>query len=253
MNCAMSPPSEPDLWLGGRLKLHQPPRGAHRAGTDAALLAGLLKPAAGQTLCDVGAATGAVGLAAGLRAPDCRVVLVERDPALAAMARENAEANGMAGRVEIIVADVLASGAERRAAGLAPGLADLVLTNPPFFEGSSHRPSPVAGKAEAHGFADGGLDDWLRACTDVLKPGGRLGLIHRADALPACLDALQGRFGAVIVRPVYPRADRDAIRILASAVKGSRAPLSVAPPLLLHDVDGRFTEEAGAIHRGEGR
>lgn len=237
------------------MRLHQPPRGAHRAGTDAVLLAGLLAPEAGEILYDIGAATGAVGLAAALQAPASRAVLVERDPALAEMARANAAANGLAGRVETIVADVLASGAERRTAGLSAGLADLVLTNPPFFEAGRHRASPVAGKAQAHGFAEGGpqggLDAWLRACTDLLKPGGRLGLIHRADALPACLEALRGRFGSVRVRPVHPRADRDAIRILVSAVKGSRAPLSLAPPLVLHGADGRFTAEAARLH-GQG-
>lgn len=247
----MSPPAEPDFWLGSRLRLIQPPRGAHRVGTDAALLAGLLRAAEGETLCDVGAGTGAVGLAAALYAPGCRVVLVERDNGLAGMARANAEANGLSDRVETIVADVLAGGTERRAAGLSPGLADIVLTNPPFFEGHRHRASPVAGKAEAHGLREGGLDAWLRACADLSKPGGRLGLIHRVDALPACLEALRGRFGAVCVRPVHPRADEPAIRVLVSAVKGSRGPFRLLAPLVLHDEDGRFTPEAEAFHRGD--
>ena len=240
-----------DAWLGGRLRLLQPPRGAHRAGTDAVLLAGLLTAAAGETVADLGAATGAVGLAALLRAPEARAVLVERDPRLAEFARRNAEANGLAPRVVVHAADALAAGAQRRAAGLAPGMADLLLTNPPYFEAGRHRPSPVAGKADAHGFAAGGLDGWLRTCADLLRPGGRLGLIHRADALPACLAALGGRFGAIAVRPVHSRADRAAIRILVSAVKGSRGPAALLPPLVLHGPDGRFTPEAEALHRGE--
>lgn len=248
----MSLPLEPDRWFGGRLVLHQPPRGAHRAGTDAALLAGLLTPRPGETLFDLGASTGAVGLAAALDQPDCRVFLVERDGELAGLARRNSEANGMAGRVDVLVADLLAPGRERHAAGLSPGIADIVLTNPPFFEGQRHRVSPDAGKAAAHGFAEGDLDAWLRTCADLLKPGGRLGMIHRADALPSCLEALQGRFGAVCVRPVHPQADRSAIRILVTAVKGSRAPLALAPPLVLHGPDGRLTGEAARLHGERG-
>ncbi|MFD0938753.1 methyltransferase, partial [Methylobacterium trifolii] len=38
---------EPDGFLGGRLRLIQPPRGAHRAGTDAVFLARLVAPEAG--------------------------------------------------------------------------------------------------------------------------------------------------------------------------------------------------------------
>ncbi|WP_336488691.1 tRNA1(Val) (adenine(37)-N6)-methyltransferase [Methylobacterium nigriterrae] len=246
----MSPPADPDLFLGGALRLHQPPRGAHRAGTDAALLAHLIVPPDGATVCDVGAGTGAVGLGCARLAPGCRVVLVERDPDLAALAIRNAAENGMAERVRVIAADVLAPGAVRRAAGLTAGLCDVLLTNPPYFEAGRDRPSPRAGRAEAHTFAEGGLETWLRTCTDLLRPGGRIGLIHRADALPACLDALRGRFGAIRVRPVHARADRAATRILVTAVKGSRAVLSLAPPLVLQDASGRFTPEAEVLHRG---
>ena len=242
--------AEADLFLGGSLRLRQPPRGAHRAGTDAVLLARLAAPEPGATVYDLGAATGGVGLSVARLWPACAVVLVERDPALADLARDNARANGLEARLRVVEADLLAPGAQRRAAGLAPGSADLVLTNPPFFEGVAHRPSPVAGRASAHAFAAGGLDRWLRACADLLRPSGRLGLIHRADALPACLDALRGRFGACAVRPVHARAERDAIRILITAVKGSRAPLRLLPPLVLQDAAGRFTPEAAALHGG---
>lgn len=250
----MSPPdkqqAEPDLWLGGRLRLHQPPRGAHRAGTDAVLLAALIRAGDGEMLYDLGAGTGAVGLAAGLHAPGCRLVLVERDPDLAALARANVARNGMAERAGIVVADLLASGAARRAAGLAASSADIVLTNPPYFEPGRQHASPHAGKAGAHRFAEGSLDRWLRACADLLMPGGRLGLIHRADALGVCLKRLEGRFGAVSVRPVHARAEDAAIRILVTARKGSRALPALLPALVLHGASGSFTPEAEALHRG---
>lgn len=240
-----------DGFLGGRLRLLQPPRGAHRAGTDAVLLARLLLFETGQRVCDVGAGTGAVGLVCALLAPGCRVELVERDPETAAMARANVEVNGLSDRVGVIEADVLAPAPERRAAGLTPERADCVLTNPPFFAAGSGRPSPNPSRAMAHRLPEGGLGGWLRTCTDLLRPGGRLGLIHRAEALPLCLDGLRNRFGAVAVRPVHPRADAPAIRILLSAVKGSRAPLRLLPPLVLHDAAGRFTEEAARLHSGK--
>ena len=240
----------PDDFLGGSLRLLQPPRGSHRAGTDAVLLARLIVPKVGDVICDVGAGTGAVGLAAGFRAPGSRIVLVERAPDLAALARRNAEANAMAGRVSVIEADVLSPGAARRAAGLVSGCADIVLTNPPFFEAGRHRPSPDAGKAAAHDFPPGGLEAWIRTCTDLLRAGGRLGLVHRADALLLCLDALRNRYGGVAIRPVHARADRPAIRILVSATKGSRAALGLRPPLVLQEADGAFTAEAEALHRG---
>ncbi|MCJ2134615.1 methyltransferase [Methylobacterium sp. J-026] len=238
----------PDAVLGGILRLHQPPRGAHRAGTDAVLLARLLVPAAGCRLCDVGAGTGAVGLGCAALAPGLRPTLVERDPGLAETARANAALNGI--DADVIEADVLLPAAERRAAGLLPDRFDVVLTNPPFFEAGTHRTSPHPERAAAHTFPAGSLDAWIRACTAILRPGGRLGLIHRADALPTCLDALRGRYGALTIRPVHARAEAPAIRVLIAATKGSRAGLSLLPPLVLHGPDGAFTPEARALHRG---
>ncbi|APT33934.1 hypothetical protein MCBMB27_04643 [Methylobacterium phyllosphaerae] len=237
-----------DSFLGGLLRLHQPPRGAHRAGTDAVLLARLLAPQAGERVCDVGAGTGAVGLACAALSPGLRPTLVERDPVLAGQARANAALNGI--DAQVLVADVLASAAERRAAGLVPDSFDVVLTNPPFFAPGSHRASPHPGRAAAHTFAGGDLETWIRTCTAILRPGGRLGLIHRADALPACLDALKGRYGGLAIRPVHPRGDAPAIRVLIAAVRGSRAAASLRPPLVLHGSDGTFTAEAEALHRG---
>ncbi|KQP51756.1 methyltransferase [Methylobacterium sp. Leaf108] len=244
--------ADPDAWLGGRLHLHQPPPGAHRAGTDAVLLAHLVAPEPGSTVCDLGAGAGAVGLAVAALNPACRVVLVEREATLVELARANVALNGLGDRASVIEADILAAATARHAAGLLPGLADLVVTNPPYFDEARHRPSPVAGKRDAHSFGAGDLDGWLRTCTDVLGPKGRLGLIHRADALEHCLEALRARFGGLAIRPVHARADRPAIRILVTATKASRAPTSLLPPLVLQQADGRFTPEAQALHRGAG-
>ncbi|MDR7037904.1 tRNA1(Val) A37 N6-methylase TrmN6 [Methylobacterium sp. BE186] len=246
------PAAEPDLFLGGRLRLRQPPRGAHRAGTDAVLLGMLFPAEEGRVVCDLGASTGLVGLSYALRAPRSRVILVEREPELADLARWNAAENGLESRVSICEADILAAAGPRRAAGLAADSVDIALTNPPFLEAGRHRPSPHCGRASAHSFEAGSLDAWLRTCSDVVRPGGRLGLIHRADALAACLQAIGQRFGGLAIRPVHARADRPAIRVLIAGTKGSRAPLRILHPLVLQDPQGRATPESEALHRGEG-
>ncbi|AWN38757.1 tRNA1(Val) (adenine(37)-N6)-methyltransferase [Methylobacterium radiodurans] len=242
--------AEPDSLFGGRLRLFQPARGAHRAGTDAVLLARLLDPGPEARVCDLGAGSGAVGLAYGLAG--ARVTLVEREPEMAALARRNALLNRIA--ATIVETDLLAPAASRQAAGLEPESQDAVVTNPPFFESGSrpaHRPSPNALRAAAHSFGPGDLDGWIRACAWILRPGGQLGLIHRADALPACLAALDRRFGGISVRPVHARADRPAIRVLIRALKGSRAPLDLLPPLVLQSANGAATPESAALHGGE--
>src|SRR5689334_24415379 len=87
-----------DAVLGGRLLLKQPRRG-HRVGHDAILLAAACPARARERVVDLGAGVGAAGLALAQRVDDSRVTLVEIDPGLAALAAENAQANGLAGRV----------------------------------------------------------------------------------------------------------------------------------------------------------
>ncbi len=238
-----------DAILGGRLRLRQPTRG-HRAGTDAVLLAASIGLTEG-VLCDAGAGVGALGLAAALCRPALQVTLIERDPFTADLARANAALNGLTDRVRVVEADLTRASA-RRAAGLGDGFADCVATNPPWLTPGRARVSPDARRAAAHAHEDGGggLEAWMRAVAAMTRPGGRLALIHRADHLMEVLTACEGRFGALSVLAIHPRSGEAAHRIIIRGVKGSRAPLRILRPLILHESEG-FTPLAEALHRGE--
>jgi tRNA1(Val) A37 N6-methylase TrmN6 len=237
-----------DSLLGGRIRLVQPRRG-HRAGTDAVLLAACVDARPGETVFDLGAGVGSIGLMVAART-GADVAFVEKEAALIGICGANIELNGLVGRARVIEADILAPAAERRAAGLEHETADVVVTNPPFLEESRARRSPSTLRAAAHHLPEGGFERWIAAAGDVLKPGGRLALIHRADRLEICLARLSRGFGDIALRPVHPRAEEPAIRILVTAVKGSRAALRLLPGLMLHDIGG-FTPAAAAVHAGE--
>jgi tRNA1(Val) A37 N6-methylase TrmN6 len=243
-----------DRLLGGRFAVVQPARGHHRAGTDALLLAAALPADAAGTVVDLGAGTGAAGLAVAARCAAVSAILVERDPVLAGLARsaldlpENA---GLAGRVTVIELDIGAPEERRLGAGLARGAAAHVILNPPFHAPGTVRASPRPGRAAAH-VLDGedGLDRWMRTAAWALAPSGRVAAIFPAAGLATLLAALDGRFGAAAVRPIHPRAGVPAIRVVVTAVKGSRAPLRLCERLVLHAGPGRaWTPEAEAILR----
>jgi tRNA1(Val) A37 N6-methylase TrmN6 len=237
-------------FLGGRLLLAQNQRG-HRAGTDAALLAAATPRDVDGFILDVGAGAGAVGLSAALLAPAARVGLIEFESLACELARENIARNGLGDRAQVFEADLFDAEA-RRAAGLVPEAAQVVLTNPPFFQRGSVRVTPDPRKALAHvGAAP--LEDWARACLALLAPGGIFAMIHRADALAECLAALAQRIGGIALLPIAPREGEAATRILLCGVKGSKAPLKLCAPLVLHGEGGGFTLLAEAIHRGEAR
>jgi tRNA1(Val) A37 N6-methylase TrmN6 len=241
-----------DWFLDGRLLLRQPVKG-HRIGTDALLLAAIT-PSKGR-VCDLGAGVGAVGLAVLLREPsfDAAVVMVEREEVFARLAKYNLEIAGLEGRADLIEADVFQRKSFLAAKALADQSFDAVATNPPYDQVLRGRHSPTALKSAAHAMQGGGLEEWLKTAVRLLRDGGILTMIHRADRLDDVLAALPRRAGAVVVRPVQAQKDQAATRILVQATAGSRAPLTLLPPFILHDKDGQFTPEADAIHKGRAR
>jgi tRNA1(Val) A37 N6-methylase TrmN6 len=235
-----------DAVLGGRLVLRQPLRG-HRVGHDAILLAAATVTQAGEHAIDLGAGVGGAGLALARRIEGLNVTLVEIDPALTELAAGNAERNGLSDRVRAVCLDVESSAADFIAAGLAPGSAACVLMNPPF--NIAQQPSPDHGRRLAHAATEGMLERWLRTAARLLRADGVVTLIWRADGLTDVLTALEKDFGAITVLPLHPKPGAAAIRVLARATKGSRAPLAMLPGFLLADAIGKPTAAAEAVLR----
>lgn len=236
-----------DRFLGGRLRLRQPASG-HRAGHDAILLAAATPARAGQRIADFGAGVGAAGLALARRVGGIDLVLVEIDPALAALASVNAAANGITARA--VTLDVGASAAAFADAGLAPDSFDAVLMNPPFNDVLRQQASPDPARRMAHQATAATLEGWIHAARRVLKPGGALTLIWRAEGLEDILAGLARGFGGVAVVPVHGKDATPAIRILIRATKGGRAPLRIYPGLMLNDSAGAPTPQAQALLSG---
>jgi tRNA1(Val) A37 N6-methylase TrmN6 len=236
-----------DKFLGGRLRLKQPKRG-HRAGHDAVLLAAATPAKAGERVVDLGAGVGAAGLAVASRLHGVDLVLIERDEGLVEIAQSNIAANTLKGRA--IALDVTASAAAFAAVGVPPDSADRVLMNPPFNDPSRHQASPDAARRRAHEQGDNTLAAWMRTARRILKPAGTVSLIWRAEGIARVYAALEAGFGDVMVLPVHPRPDAEAIRIIVRATKGSRASTALLPGIFLNGAAGSVPDDVQAVLNG---
>jgi len=237
----MELPVTEDALLGGRVRLLQPRRG-YRVAVDAVLLASAVDAAPFERVLDLGAGVGAVGLCIATRVRGCTVMGVELQASLAALAERNAELNGLADRVSVIVRDL--------AKPLPPelGLFDHVATNPPYLAKEVADPPPDASKALATVESSAKLARWLAVAAAALKPAGTLTLIHRDDRRDEIVKHLtELGLGDVVIKPL-PRAGRVLVQARRSALARRRE----AEPLLLHRSNGGYTGEAEAILRHAG-
>ena len=238
-----------DAFLGGQLRLRQP-RSGHRAGHDAMLLAAATLARSGDRVVDFGAGVGAAGLAVARRGAGIELVLVEIDSELARLARGNAAANAIA--ADVIVLDVTSAADAFAAAGLSPDSVDVVLMNPPFNDPARHRASPDKARKVAHVATSATLEDWIHASRRILKSGGVLSLIWRADGLTEVLAALDRGFGSLDILPVHGDAATPAIRLLVRARKGGKAPTRMHAALMLNDQPSVPNKQVEEVLAGKG-
>lgn len=230
-----------DRLLGGRVRLLQP-AGGLRAGHDAVLLAAAVAAKPGDRVLELGCGTGAAFLCLAARVPGVEVVAVEREPALAALARENAALNGLAGRVTVLEGDVADPALRRALPRCAQGFA-----NPPFWAAGTAPPAALR-RAATHADA-AGLGAWAGCLAAAVGHRGGATLILPAARFAEGFAALaEAGFGSPALLPLWPRQGAAARRVLLLARRGGKGPGRVLPGLVLHDGPGA-TAAAEAILR----
>jgi len=160
------------------------------------------------------------------------------------LASDNAALNGLGERVLVMVGDLL-----RPPQRIEPGSFAHVMANPPYLDAGTATPSPDPGKARANLRHEANLGDWVRFALTMTRSKGSVTFIYRADRLDQLLAQLSGRAGEMVIFPLWAGPGKDAKRVLVQARKGVASPARLAPGLVLHEADGRYTEAADAVLR----
>ncbi len=202
--------------LGGRVHpwygVYAPIRGEY---VDLVAEAAGRWPVAGKRALDVGTGTGVLALVLAQRGAE--VTATDLEPRAVGCAREDAAALGLAGRVEVIQADLFPE---------AGGPWDLVVSNPPWVPGEAH------GLLDRAVYDPGGrfLERLLAGLPPRLSPAGEAWLVlsdlaERIGLRPhGAVDALVAAAGLRVAerleaRPTHPRAQdaRDPLHAARTA------------------------------------
>ena len=249
MNYLLLPNETLNDLLHEKMKIIQPQNG-YRFSIDPVLLCGFMDASTDAGIIDLGTGNGIIPLILSQRSPDCRIVGIERQEAMADRARRSVELNNLAHRVEILIADIRAL-----PESLVEQSWDVVCTNPPYRPVGSGRIAPDDERAAARHELAGTVVDFVRAASVLLKSGGRFSLIFLAERLPELLTEMRGyQLEPKRLRMVHPRFGEPANLVLVEGRKDGRPGLKVEPPLFIYKEGGRdYTDEVLRIYRDEGR
>lgn len=254
--------------LDKRVALYQPANG-FRTSLDSVMLAAACPARAGDRVVDMGCGVGGAGFCVLARVPGAHLTGIDIQQSHIELAHENTGLNkdivsflrkqesdsGVSPDpgvrrddktgIKFICCDIrdydVADKNERF---------DHVICNPPYMEAGAHTASPSEEKAVAKGHNSSvSLQDWLDAAFRLLKNGGSLTIIHRADAVDRLIQGLGKRFGATEIIPLWPRAGQDARRVIIRAYKDRKSPARIHPGIVLHEEDGSYTTQADKVLR----
>ncbi|WP_394820847.1 tRNA1(Val) (adenine(37)-N6)-methyltransferase [Pendulispora albinea] len=214
-----------------RLLVHQPPRGqGYRVNVDAFHLAqfaaapAMGRPAPRTVAFDLGAGSGAVGLA--LLALDAvqRVVFVELDPEAAAHAAQNIVEHGWRERAEVIAGDV------SRICPEHAGAAHLVVCNPPYVEVGRGRVPAEGRRARAR---MGSLDAFVHAARTIAGRRARVCFVYPAREMATLFATLRAvGLEPKRLRAVHAKPDEPARIVLVESQPAKAGGLTIEPPLV---------------------
>lgn len=207
-------------------------------GSDAVLLSRFAKPKKNARVLDLCTGTGIIPvLMWGLNelSEICAVEIVDE---VADMARRTMELNGLSENIKVICDDL-----KNAPEIYGKRSFDVVTCNPPYMNVGGGLINPKEKLALARHEIACTLDDVVRVSKSVLKPCGKIFMVHRADRLCDVIDTFRKyKIEPKRLRVVYPSSSKEASLVLVEGAEGGKAQLKVEPPLFMYDDDGNYIQ-----------
>lgn len=153
---------------------------------------------------------------------------VEIQPQLVNMAVRSVQYNHLEDRITMVEMDINAL-----IQAYSPAQFDLITCNPPYFKANQTNQHQL----EAHKIARHEiyctLDDCLRVSNHLLKEGGRVVMVHRAERMLDLFESMRHyRIEPKRLHMIFSKPGKAAQTIVVEGRKGGRQGLDIAPPFL---------------------
>jgi tRNA1Val (adenine37-N6)-methyltransferase len=226
------------------IKIYQSKKG-YRFSVDSLLLFDFVNLKKTDTIADLGAGSGIVGILLAKKYHEAKVTLFELQESLIQLAERNILLNNLEDRVKVTPCDLRTS----PGAYAKPQSYDLVVSNPPFRKMASGRLNTGEEKSIARHEIRLSLDELIKTASYLLRARGRFSMIYHPNRLSELIAALKKQaMEPKRLRFVHSNVSSEAKMVLLDAVKGGRTGLKVEKPLFLYKDDGTYTDEMMVIY-----
>ncbi len=228
--------------MGGQLNLIQPEHG-YRYTLDPLILCSHIHPEPGDRILDIGCGCGIMPLLIGYRYPDSCITGIEIQNSLAELAKKNINRNHMEHRCHILNKDICDLNIEDTG-----GRFDRIISNPPYKKADTGRLNPDLQKAIARHELKLSIQTLFAKADKLLKPKGSITIIFPAERLFDTHQAMQPTsIKPEWIRFIHTSPQKNAIRVIVSAVKNTKSSCRVRSPLYLFSRHGNPTKEHQTI------
>lgn len=213
-------------------------------GMDAVLLSGFTFVKEGEQVLDLGTGTGIVPLLLSAKTRGKHFSALEIQEEIADMAARSVSLNHLEEKIKIVKGDIKEASRIFGAASF-----DVVTTNPPYMNDSHGLKNPAEMKAVSRHEVLCTLEDVVREGAKVLKPGGRMYMVHRPHRLIEILETMtKYRLEPKRMKFVHPFWNKEANMVLIESVRGGGAFLKLEAPIVVYKEPGVYTEEIYDIY-----
>ena len=223
------------------LKLIQNING-YKFSTDSVILANFGHAKPNDVYVDLCSGSGVVAILFSCKNKLKKAYALEIQSQLADMAKRSIEYNGLSENIEVINDDL-----SKLDKIFDCEKVDVITVNPPYNEvGQTSEFDEIA--IATHEIKTN-LETIARQSSRVLKFGGKLYMVHRADRLASIVYELKKyKLEPKVLRVVYPKENKEPNLVLIEAKKGAKPGIKILQPLILNNADGTETEELKQIY-----
>jgi len=232
-----------DLHRNGFLLIQDPSRFCF--GVDAVILSAFAKVRKNESVLDLCTGSGVIPILLAGKTAGKRFDGLEIQAESADAARRSVQLNGLSDQINIVEGDV------KSALSLFSASAyDVVTCNPPYMRAGAGIPNEDAPRTIARHETLCTLDDVVAASAKLLRPQGRLYMVHRPERLADLMVALRTHsLEPKTLRFVHSRIHKAPVLFLVEAARNGNPSLTVPPPLVIYkDGTDEYTDEINRIY-----